>query len=534
VSNSPCWNGGVVALHGQDGSGWSKGTPIWLFDTQDWLNHQPDGWKDGVFSSPAVGDITGDGWPEVVFGAWDQCIYALDHNGNPIWGNLPGTLLEVYCGGHGFYNEDTIWSSPALADVTGDNIPEIITGADISAGNIHHDPDGGYVYILNGQGTVLARTWLDQRIYSSPAVADIDNDQKYEIVVGTGTNLAGVGYYVTAYEIDLSQPTVHQRLIVKWRSSTNGRVFASPAIGDLNGDGSADVAVGAFVGDWGANGGEVYAWNGQTGQQLFRTQACDMWGNSWPVDSSPTLADIDGDGHLEVLFSHAWEVSILNHNGTYYSDYSNPIQGGANPACVRNVAPTTTLSYWAKYTVHGSPAISDLDGDGKAEVVIAGGYDNDHPTRGGIYVWTNQANGARPWPMFHHDAAHTGTIPPLPHQVINPNSVLALHDIDDNNDQHVTVQISNSGGGAFNWTATTPITSGLTILPASGTVATETIAIITIPTGAYGTEGTYNLGNIVFTATSVGGGAIVNGAVSVPVQLRVAQLSNTFLPMVLR
>ena len=43
-----CWNGGVAALNGQNGSA------IWSFATQDWLGHHADGWKDGVFSSPAV------------------------------------------------------------------------------------------------------------------------------------------------------------------------------------------------------------------------------------------------------------------------------------------------------------------------------------------------------------------------------------------------------------------------------------------------------------------------------------------------
>jgi hypothetical protein len=105
----PCWHGGVIALNGRNGQ------RLWTFDTQDWLHHDPDGWRDGVFSTPAIGDVNADGQPEIVFGGWDQCIYVLDRNGHPLWSNLPGILPHTYCGGHGFYNEDTIWSSPALA-----------------------------------------------------------------------------------------------------------------------------------------------------------------------------------------------------------------------------------------------------------------------------------------------------------------------------------------------------------------------------------------------------------------------------------
>ena len=528
VANGPtCWNGGIVALNGQ------TGVQTWSFDTQDWLGHQQDGWKDGVFASPAVGDINGDGWPEVVVGAWDQCLYALDRSGTPLWGNLPGVLKQTYCGGHGYYNEDTFWSSPSLADVNGDGIMEIITGADITTGNMYHDPSGGYVYIINGQGVMLAQTWLDQRIYSSPAVADIDNDQKLEIVVGTGTQLAGQGYYVSAYEIDLSKPTPRERLILKWRSPTNGRVFASPAVGDLNGDGMQAVVVTSYIGDTGAEGSEVFAWDGKTGQQLFRTRSCNFMGQSLGTQSSPTLADIDGDGKLEVLYSHAWEVTILNHDGTYYTDYSSPSFPGTpfNSACARTTAPTTTKTYYTKYTLNASPAVADLDGNGKVEVVIAGGYDSNGQ-HGGIYVWTNHANGARPWPMFHRDAAHTGTIPLPPHQVVAPNQLLALHDVDDHNNVRITVQITNNGGGAFNWKATAP--AGITIVPASGTVTTSTTVVVTIPSSQYNSTGTYNLGNIIFTATSVGGGIIINGSASVPVQLRVANFFNVYVPMVMR
>jgi hypothetical protein len=415
---SQCWDGGVIALNGLTGA------VLWTFDTQDWLNHNPDGWTDGVFSTPAIGDVNGDGEIEIAFGAWDQCLYLLNKNGESLWGNLPGILPGVYCGGHGFYNEDTFWSSPALADLTGDGIPEIITGADIYEGNVWGDPTGGYLYVFDAQGNTLAREWMEQDIYSSPAVADLDNDGASEIVVGTGVYVPNKGYFVSAFEYDPNPPSPTDRLVLKWRQTTAGRVFSSPALGDLNKDGWLDVVSVVPKGDNGEDGTFVYAWRGRDGALLFQRRACDMWGNSFNTLSSAIVADVDGDTWPEILYSHAWEVAILNHDGTYYTDYSNPQAGSPGHAgCHRDHTPTTQLSYWAEYTLYATPAVGDLDGDGDAEIVV-GGHNPDNPKQGMLFAWTGHPVDQRPtWPTWRHDVRHTGfllfdTLPPT-----NPTSL---------------------------------------------------------------------------------------------------------------
>jgi len=398
--DTQCWHGGLLAMDGRTGD------TQWLFDTQDWLYHQPDGWLDGVYSSPAVGDVDNDGDLEVVFGAWDQCIYMLDGaTGAPIWPELNAIADQSHCGRHGFYNEDTVWSSPALADLDNNGTLEIIIGADITAGNQNHDPTGGYVYVLRHDGTLLAREWLDQAIYSSPAVGDLDNDGQVEIVVGTGTYVVGTGYYVKVFNYVPSAGGETDRLVQKYHLSTSGRVFSSPALADLNGDGVLDVVVTANVGDGPEQGGadngtRVVAWNGQTGAKMFERLICDSFGNHFVTHSSPIVAEVgrSGDTGLKILFSHSWEVGVLNANGTYYTDVG---------PCASDE--TTDLTYWTNYGVFGAPAAGDIDSDGKVEVVIGGTYGTDNPNLGMLYVWEpGRAAGEFPWPQFRHDAQNTG------------------------------------------------------------------------------------------------------------------------------
>ncbi|MCC6866602.1 MAG: T9SS type A sorting domain-containing protein [Ignavibacteria bacterium] len=234
------------------------------------------GWPQSINSVPAsssaVGDITGDGQPEIVSESYNS-LYAWDRNGNLLTG-FPFTMPN---------SDVNSYSSPVLADVDGDNIREIIFGTHVSGG-------GGYVYILKNNGTILSG-WpkqVNQWIYGPPAVGYINNDNVIDIAVGdqvlsgspmdqlnawdkNGNSLPGfpinslwaINNQVSIGDIDNDN---NMELIIDDNTQNSGRgqyhafnhdgtplagwdvnvdgttMFSMPMLGDLNRDGLMDIS----------------------------------------------------------------------------------------------------------------------------------------------------------------------------------------------------------------------------------------------------------------------------------------------------
>ena len=251
--------------------------------------------QNAVQGTPAVGDVNGDGYPDIVFGSFDHRIYVLNRFGASLRG-FPYDSL------------DTIWDSPALYDEAHIGRMDIFLGGDASPGG----PCGsqswsGIMRAIRVRSTGAQILWSRCRhqIYqSSPAIADLDGNGRMAMVVGTGTGPSGdpvATNLLNAFYLD------NGANVPGWPVLLNGAIFGSPVIGDVNGDHKKDVVVTACAI---CNNGRVWAFNGHGGL-LWNIEPGAPENDHTEMLSTPILVDLDGNGVNDVAVGQAGEFYLL-------------------------------------------------------------------------------------------------------------------------------------------------------------------------------------------------------------------------------
>lgn len=311
----------------------------------------------------------------------------------------------------------------ALGDLTGDGVPELVFGA---PNDDDKAVDAGRIFVLSGAQaggasiTMGALSSLmiidgisagDRAGAAVSAIADLNGDMFGDILIGApGTNIGAAADAGTAFvvwgqagtNIDLQDPTNSNGggFAIKGEAAGDAAGTTITAISDLNGDGKADILVGATGQDaGGADAGAVYVvWGkgtdpavklssvaaGSLGFKIIGDSAGDLAGSS-----IGTVGDLNGDGKAEILVgttasqlggASSGAAYVVFGKGTGASVDLTDVASGAGGFAIKGVA-----GDMAGAAILG---IGDVNGDGISDILIAA------PGSNSAYVVFGKSNTA--------------------------------------------------------------------------------------------------------------------------------------------
>jgi hypothetical protein len=283
---------------------------------------------DGLVTAPALGDLDGDRRPEVVTMTAQGDVFARGADGRP----LPGWPVRL----RGTHEQ----SSPLVIDLDDDGAGEVVLAMDRK------------VHVLDLAGRPLPG-WPQPTahlVLCSPAAGDVDGDGRPEIVV--------LDEQALLYVFDAGG-----NLLPGWPKDAGSFSNTTPALADLDGEPGLEILAGTTDG-WLA---------------AFRKDGSLVPG-SWPAlvgtmgPASPAVFDLDGDGEVEI-------VAVSAAGGLFLLDRLGPFEG---------------LPRLPGQHGFSSPAVGDLDGDGRAEIAVGSGQ-----TDGAGFISLFDAEGAMMpgWPV---------------------------------------------------------------------------------------------------------------------------------------
>ncbi len=329
-----------------------------------------------------AGDFDGDGYGDYVIGSPNYSIPAAP----PVKAMIGAGKAEVISGKDGSVLASVVGTAAkdamgfavaGNADIDHDSFADVVVGAP-NATAMHV---GKVVVLYGGAGNRRHTFWgatKNTGFGSALALGDVDGDDHADVLIGAPkdknpiSNQKAIGS-VTVY--DGASLQSRKRFYGK---TSNAYAGTAVATADVNGDGLADIIVGA-PGESGMGSVRVY---NHSGTELLQKMGANKKAQFGKAVAS---ADINHDDHADIVVGAPLDDVETNKDAGSISVISGSDGSLLTPAAFGAVK---------KAWLGSSVALADVNGDGTLDIIASAPQDNNVPTAttntGSVTVW----NGA--------------------------------------------------------------------------------------------------------------------------------------------
>ncbi len=337
-----------------------------------------------------AGDVNGDGFDDLIAGA----VY------NDLGGTSAGAAFVYFGGPHaddapdmtlvGEAAEDRLGASVGGAgDFNGDGYDDVVVGA------THNDAGGvnagrAYVYFGGPAGDVVADLILTGEAagdYFGTSVSgggDVNGDGFADVIVGACYNDgAGSNFGRVYVYFGGSAPDATADWILDGEAVDNRFGYAASNAGDVNGDGFDDVIVGAYTHDGaGTDEGRVYVFFGSPTPDGNAELVLDGEADSdWLGYAVGAAGDVNGDGYGDVIAGAKNNDAAGSNAGRAYLYYGGPLADSAPDLVLTGAVAEDNFGV-------GVNGAGDVNGDGFDDVIVGASYNDAAATNAGrAYIY---------------------------------------------------------------------------------------------------------------------------------------------------
>ncbi len=331
-------------------------------------------------SVSGAGDVNSDGYANLIVGAYDNDAGGSNAGRAYVYSGQTGALLCTFTGEAA--GDRFGYSVSGAGDVNGDGYADLIDGYTkiISSCNnarreyVYCGQTGGFLYALTGEAA------YDRFGYSVSGAGDVDGDGYADLIVGAYNNDAGGSWAGRAYVYSGQSGDLLHTFTGEAGNDWFGRSVSGA--GDVNSDGYADLIVGAPNNDAGGSwAGRAYVYSGQSGD-LLHTFTGEAAGGEMGLGHSVSGAgDVNGDGYADLI------VGAPSNDAGAGRAYVYSGQTG-------DLLHTFTGEAAGDMLGHSVSGAGDVDGDGYADLIVgAPGNDAGGSNAGRAYVYSGQTGG---------------------------------------------------------------------------------------------------------------------------------------------